>query len=91
MGTTTRMRSNETGRAAVGRALASGPRTGADLRDTLAVRLGDKRSVSRAINDLRKLGLVEAARRSGAHVTWRLTTQGCAWVAGLLRPGGRAA
>lgn len=77
-------------REIVGRALVKGPRTGADLRDTLAVRLKTKGEVSRVLTGMLRDELVSHTGEH-CHATWRLTDAGRAWVAGLLQPEGRAA
>lgn len=62
----------EVARREVLRALAKGPRTGAELRDDLAARCGSKDNVGRGIGELSRAGLITEAKRCGSHVTWKL-------------------
>lgn len=76
MSTPTRSPASILGRAQVLRALTNGPRTGGDLADTLAVRVGTKKLVQHAVNSLRKDALICVHARSGPWVTWKLTEAG---------------
>ena len=72
MKATTRKTAIETARTEVRRALAKGPRTGAQLRDDLAARCGSKENVGRGIGELARAGEITEHERHGSHVTWKL-------------------
>jgi DNA-binding transcriptional ArsR family regulator len=65
----------ERNRAVVLLALAKGPRTGTDLRETLAARCGSKAAVSAALEVLSRRKLVRGDQYA-KQFTWHLTQAG---------------
>jgi len=74
MKTTTTKRETviEVARREVLRALAKGPRTGAELRDDLAARCGSKDNVGRGIGELSRAGLIARLTEAKRCGTWKL-------------------